>query len=260
MKTSLFDALPLWLVFIATVALILLTVEIGFRAGIYHARRSEHAREVSIDALVGSTLGLLAFMLAFTFGMATTRYDARRQLVLDDAIAIRTADLRAQLLPEPHRSAIRDLLREYVDVRVKGTLVPGELPHALVRSEQLQGQLWSRAAALAQDAPAIPSAPAFLQALIQMIDAHSKRVTGAVQNRIPGTIWVALYCVTGLGMAIAGYRDGIAGRRSMVATLVVVLAFSAVILLIADLDRPQEGFFKVSQQEMLDLQTRLHRQ
>ena len=58
-------------------------------------------------------------------------------------------------------------------------------------------------------------------------------------------------------MAITGYGAGLAGRRSMIATVAVVVAFSAVILLIADLDRPQEGFLRVSQQTMLDLQTRL---
>jgi hypothetical protein len=255
-----FDATPLWLVFVFTVAFVLLAVEIGFRAGLLHARRSASAREVSSDALVGSTLGLLAFMLAFTFGMATSRYDARRQLVVEDAIAIRTADLRAQQLPEPDRREIRALLREYVDIRLGAALAPETLPRALERSEELQDQLWLRAIALGQKTPAIPVADAFARALIQMIDLHSKRATTVLQDRIPGTIWVVLYCLTGLAMAIAGYRDGIAGRRSMVATVVVVLAFSAVILLIADLDRPQEGFFKTSQQVMLDLQAKLRGQ
>ena len=144
----------LWLFFVATVAFILLSVEIGFRAGIFHGRKSEDARQASIDPLVGSTLGLLAFVLAFTFGMATSRYDARRQLVLDDAIAIRTADMRAQQLPEPHRSHMRDLLRDYVDVRVRATLGQEPMPSALVRVEALQDQLWSGAGAIAQETPA----------------------------------------------------------------------------------------------------------
>jgi ABC-type multidrug transport system fused ATPase/permease subunit len=257
--SSLFDATPLSLVFVATVAVILLAVEIGFRTGMYRARKSEEERQAPIDGMVGSTLGLLAFVLAFTFAMATSRYDARKQLVLDDVIAIRTADLRAQLLPEQYRDEIRDLLREYVDVRVRGTLTPGELPRAMVRSEELQDQLWSRAAALVHEASAMPLASGLTQALVEMINLHSKRVTTAVHNRIPGTIWIALYCVTVLAMAITGYRTGVAGRRSMVATLTLVLAFSVVIVLIADLDRPQEGFLKVSQQAMIDLQTRLHR-
>jgi len=209
--------------------------------------------------LVGSTLGLLAFLLAFTFGMASSRYDARRQLVLDDAIAIRTADLRAQQLPEPHRSDMRALLREYVDVRVRAVLGQQPMPSALVRVEELQDQLWSRAGALVQETPAVPTAAAFGQALIQMAEVHAKRVAGALHNSIPVTIWIALLGVTGLAMALTGYRAGIAGRRNIAATAVLVLAFSAVFQLIASLDRPQEDSLSVSQLLMLDLQTRLHR-
>jgi hypothetical protein len=256
---SVFDALPLWLMFVATVGVILMAVEIGFRVGVHKAGRSEEERQAPIDAMVGSTLGLLAFMLAFTFGMATSQYDARKQLVLDDANAIRTADLRSQLLAEPQRSEMRTLLREYVDVRVRAALEPAELPRALERSEELQSQLWERAAALGKDATAMPTVAPLTQALVQMIEVHWKRVTIAVFNRIPGTIWIGLYCMTGLALAITGYRAGIAGRRSLIATLTVVVAFSSVILLIADLDRPQEGFLKVSQQAMLDLQSRLRR-
>ena len=257
MDTSLFDAVPIWLVLVITVGVILLAIEIGFRAGIDRARKSENERQAPIDPMVGSTLGLLAFVLAFTFGMATSRYDARKQLVVDDAIAIRTADLRAQQLPEPDRSEIRALLREYVDVRVEGALTPSKMPQALVRSEELQDQLWARGLQFGQRDPPIASAGPFMQSLIQMFELHSKRVTGGIHNRIPFTIWMALYCMTVLAMAITGYRAGIAGRRSMIVSLTMVLAFSAVIVLIADLDRPQEGFVKVSQQAMLDLQTRL---
>jgi hypothetical protein len=256
MNDSLFYALPLWGVFAATVLLGWLAVEGGFGIGAFGARKWAQEREAPMDAMVGSTLGLLAFVLAFTFGMAITRYDARKQLVLDDVIAIRTVDLRAQLLPEPHRGQIRAALREYVDVRLKAVLEPGELPRALKRSEELHDQLFSHAAALGQEVPAF-AAP-YTQALIQMIDLHSKRVTAAVSNRIPGVIWVALYCLFALAMGLTGYRGGVAGRRSLVATLIVIVAFSAMIALIADLDRSQEGFFKVSQQAMVDLQKKLN--
>jgi len=246
-----FDAVPLWLLFFATVGTILLAIEFGFRTGRHRARRSEHEREAPIDAMVGSTLGLLAFVLAFTFGMAASRFDARGELLIDEAIAIRTADLRAQLLQEPQRSEIRTLLRQYVDVRLS-VRTASELPGAIVRSENLQQQLWSRAATLEPDS-------ALTQAFIEMIDLHSKRMAVAVRNRIPRTIWIALYCLTIFAMAITGYRTGIAERRSVVATVTVALAFSVVIAITVDLDRPRGGFLHVNQQAMLELQTRLHR-
>lgn len=258
MNLSLFDQTPLWIVFIGTIAFVLLAVEAGFRLGLRSAARSENERQAPIDAMVGSTLGLLAFVLAFSFGMATSRYDARNQLLVDDAIAIRTVSLRAELLPEPARADFRTLLNEYVDIRVLGSHDLGRLAHALRRSEQIQGELWSGTKALMRSTSAPTETAPVVQALIQMGDMHTKRVTAGLQNRLPGTIWLALYCITGVAMAISGYRGGLAGRRSLVATLTLVFAYSAVILLIADLDRPQEGFLRVDQQAMVDLQTRLH--
>jgi hypothetical protein len=255
MNNYLLDSIPLWLLLLATVFIIVLAVEIGFRVGVFRAGMSQHEREAPMDAMVGSALGLLAFVLAFTFGMATSRYDARRQLVLDDMMAIRTLDLRAQLLPQPHRGEIRTLLREYVDVRLKGVLDPGELPQAIKRTEELQDKMWAHAVALVPQDP--PLFAPYTQAIVQMIDVNSRRVNAVLSNRIPGVIWLALYTLAALAMGIAGYRQGIARRRSVVAAVALTLAFSSVIALIVDLDRPQEGLFKVSQEALVELQSKL---
>jgi hypothetical protein len=223
MNTPLFDATPLWLVFVLHGCCAF--AEAGFRAGIYRTRKSEHERQAPIDPLVGSTLGLLAFMLAFTFGMATSRYDARKQFVLDDVIAIRTADLRAQLLPEPHRGESRALLREYVDVRVLGASTPAKLPQAIVRSEELQDQLWARAMSLLRRPCSVPAGA-------NPDDRRARGDGGRSAEPHSGTIWI---CCLLYGSALDGRSLGIArelsGKRSMVARLTMVLAFSAVILL-----------------------------
>jgi hypothetical protein len=255
-NTSGLDLLPLWLLLAFTLALLVLAVEAGYRLGIVRARSSAHEREASIDALVGATMGLLAFILAFTFSAATSRHDTRKQLVLDEANAIRTADLRAQVLPEPHRSDVRALLREYVDVRVQGTRDVTQLQQAIKRSEELPVVLWARAASLGQEVR-IQDRSAFQAALIDIITLHTKRLTAAIHNRLHAPIWYALYCLAILAMALLGYRAGISGRRSIVAVMTTVLAFSTVIVLIADIDRPQQGIVTVSQQAMLDLQDKL---
>jgi hypothetical protein len=131
------DFLPVWGVFVATLLLILLSVEIGYRLGRYRWKRSEKAKEAPIGEMVGATLGLLAFLLAFTFGVAATRFDARKQAVRDEANAIRTTYLRAGLLPEPQRTEVRKLLREYVDVRLEAVR-SGNVEQATRRSEELQ--------------------------------------------------------------------------------------------------------------------------
>jgi hypothetical protein len=117
-STSSLDALPLWGLLMAILLLVLLSIEGGYRLGQYRRRRSEEEKEAPVGAMVGATLGLLAFILAFTFGLAAARFDTRRQVLLDEANAIGTTYLRAGMFPD-RRDAIRALRRDYVDTRLE---------------------------------------------------------------------------------------------------------------------------------------------
>jgi len=249
------DVLPIWGVFLCTLLLVLLSVEGGYRLGRRRHQRSPEEKEGPVGAMVGATLGLLAFLLAFTFGLAASRFDARREVVLDEANAIGTTYLRAAMLPG-HRDELRALLREYVDVRLE-TVRTGRVKEGIRRSEELQGQLWARTVTLGEKNPGSIVVGLFTQSLNEVIDLHAKRVAVTIRSRIPGVIWVGLYVVAALSFAGMGYQSGLAGASRSVEILAVALAFSAVIWLIADLDRPGEGLLQVNQQAMLDLQSSL---
>src|SRR5215510_15299583 len=179
---GLLDSLPLWSLFLLTVAIALASVEAGNRIARRRRQRFEEKKEAPAAGMVGATLGLLAFMLAFTFGMASSRFDARRQLVLSEANAIGTAYLRAGLLPEPMRTESRSLLRQYVDVRIAGAQ-PEKTAQAIAKSEELHKLLWAQAVAMTEkERSAITSL--FIQSLNTVIEMHTARVT-AIQNRIP---------------------------------------------------------------------------
>jgi hypothetical protein len=87
-----------------------------------------------------------------------------------------------------------------------------------------------------------------------MIDLHAKRLQAGVRSRIPGPIWLGLFAVAILSLTAMGYLEGLTGTRRSLAVIAVAIAFSVVIELIADLDRPQEGVLKVSQRALLDVQ------
>ncbi len=93
------DYLPVWGLFGATVVVVLLAIEGGHRLGQFRRRRSEEEKEAPVVGIVGATLGLLGFVLAFTFGLAASRFNDRRQIVVEEANAIGTTYLRAGLLP-----------------------------------------------------------------------------------------------------------------------------------------------------------------
>jgi len=120
MASTFLDALPLWLLNLLVAAIVLLSVEVGWRLGNY--QRQLHAAEgkAPVSASVGATMGLLAFLLAFTFGMAATRFEDRKQVVLQEANAIGTTYLRTNFLPATLRDEARNSLREYLVLRAGG--------------------------------------------------------------------------------------------------------------------------------------------
>jgi hypothetical protein len=250
-KPGPFDFLPLWLMVVLTLAAVYAAVEIGYRLGKHRQLEKEREADAPVGAIVGATLGLLAFMLAFTFSLAGTRFEARRQVVLDEANAIGTTYLRAGMLAEPHRGEIRRLLREYVEMRIRH-IKAGEIDEVLRESNKYHERIWAGAEA-AVKADRSPIAASFVVSLNEMIDLNATRIQAGLRSRIPLVIWLALAFVTIVSMLAMGYQMGLSSKRRTVASLALVLTFSAVILLIVDLDRPGEGMLEVGQQATIDL-------
>src|SRR3569832_710976 len=249
--TGLLDPFPLWTIFAISVALALISVEAGYRLAQWRSRGSQKKKEAPVGGMAGAALGLLAFMLAFTFGMAASRYEDRRQALLAEANAIGTTYLRSKMLAEPMRTDAQNLLREYVDVRLEA-VQPGKLQQGIVKSEDLQNRLWSVAVAQAEKERTVITA-LFIQSLNEVIDLHAVRVMAGVRSRVPGMIWIVLYLLAVIAMVMMGYHAGLANSRRSIATIALVIGFSSVLYLIADLDRPGQGMLKGSQQMMIDL-------
>ncbi len=239
-------------VFVFTFIILFIAFEGGVFLGKKHRLISEGEDRTPISSIVAATLGLLAFLLAFTFGIAASKFDDRRMMVVDEANAIGTTFLRAGYLSDPHRGEVRKLLKEYVTVRLEA-LSSGGLEEGIKKSEELQDRLWQQAIAVAEKTPNSVVAGLFIHSLNEVIDLHAKRVNIGVRIRIPIIIWIALYFVTILAIGSVGYQIGLINASYVGISLLLILTFSSVIVLIVDLDRPQAGFIKVSQQSLIDL-------
>jgi len=251
-----FDGIPIWAILLGTIALGLAGLEMGVLLGRSRQRRRYEKLE-SAGGMVAVMMGLLAFMLAFTFTAAANRHDARRALVVDEANAIETTWLRAGFLAEPYRADIRRLLQDYVDVRVKAANGEIELGEALRQSEGLHERMWAVAVdAGRKDAGSI-TIGLVVQSLNEVIDLHLKRVTAALRDRIPVAIWLTLYLLIVIGAVMMGLEIGQGRTRHFPLELAVAVSFSIVLVMIVDLDRPFEGLVDVSQQATVDLQTKL---
>ena len=116
----LLDMFPIWAVYVGTVAAVLVVAEIGFRLGRWLQRRDpDSAKSPVSGTVVGGMLGLMAFLLAFCIGIVINQHNGRKAMVVTDANAVGTAYLRAGFLAEPDQTTVRNLLREYVEVRLE---------------------------------------------------------------------------------------------------------------------------------------------
>ena len=96
-----------------------------------------------------------------------------------------------------------------------------------------------------------------VRAVNRVIDVHEKRMAAALRARIPRSIWIALLAISALTMLTMGTQGGLAETRRLIAVIPLILAFAVLTTLVVDLDRPQRGLIKVSQQEMVDLQRKM---
>lgn len=246
------DAVPLPLFLALAIAVSLFLLEAGYRFGRWRRAVCAGEKDGPVGAMVASILALVAIMVAFTFNLAAIRFEARRQVVLDEANAIGTTWLRTSLLPEPEGTTSAALLKEYVDVRLEAARGV-HLAEGIARSEEIHTRLWRLATAAAgKDRSVMTSL--YIQSLNDVIDLHSKRLLVSLRSRMPSTIWVVLFSLALLGMAAIGYQAGLAETRRTPAAVLVALSFVVVLYLIVDLDRAHEGLLHVSQQTMIDLQ------
>src|SRR3954453_794417 len=199
--------------FLIGTAIVFLASEFGWRLG---TRTKGHGASGNISALEQSLLGLLALIVGFTFLMALTRFEARRDAVLNEANAIGTTALRARLLPEPHRTESLKLLREYAQIRID--YIPtgrsfAELPPLIERSNNLQEALWQQVKALsARDNNLVPTG-LYIQALNEMIDDQAKRPS-ALRNSIPALVLLLLFAIAAVSCGFAGYASGLDPLRT----------------------------------------------
>ena len=254
-----FQETPLWLFFPITVALVLASVSAGHWLGGRIRGREADETERPAGTIVGSNFALLAFILAFTFNMAASRFDARKVLLLEEVSAIGTTYLRSEFLPDPERSAAQKRLAEYIDIRAEDVMDADSLPQAIVRSEELHYQLWTQVIDLVKQDRDSAIIRLYVQSLNDVIDFHTKRVTVGTKYQIPGIVWLTLYFMTILATAAMGFQLGLAEGRSRTMSVVLTLSFSAVILLIADLDRAGEGLVRLNQSPIVELQQQVHR-
>jgi hypothetical protein len=243
--------LLLALVFLGLVA----ASEVGFRIGRWRqSRTDEGARELE-DAVQTASLGLLALLLGFSFSLVVTRYDTRTDVIVREANAIGSAYHDAELLAEPYRSEMQATFRRYVVMRIRAyDLGTAAAADAAIRTRELQDTLWKGAMAAAHDAPVSPFFTVAVARSLSEVSDSSEAAVSAFENRMPGSITRLLFTIAGIATWIAGYCDGVRGRRLLLVLVVQPLLIALVITVILEMDEPFRGWLHVRKNALVRVQ------
>lgn len=233
-----------------TVAVVLFLLLIAFyimghRLRLHNVEKSKDHSVEDLSAISGTLLGLLALLLAFTFGMSNSRYDTRRALVIEEANAIGTAILRTDIYPDSMRTLLKSHLQDYVEARIAFYQAGMDLTR-IVRTYQeadaIGKKIWLLAADFARQDPSTTKTAELVPALNAMIDITTTR-RAAGESTIPDSIMYFLFTLCLCSAFLLGYD-----RKNKFDWIVVIgfaLMLSSTVFTIIDLDRPRSGLINM---------------
>jgi hypothetical protein len=227
------------------------------QAGVFFRKRRTEGGVIDdkdFDLVVGATLTLLGLIIGFTFSMAVTRYDQRKNLEEAEANAIGTEYVRADLLPSAGAAKVRSLLRDYTNQRILyyTTREPERLQQLNDKIEQLQSDLWT--AVTAAGSPRDQVTVLVLSGMNDVLNSQGYS-EAAWRNRVPLAAWTLLVIIAFFCNLLLGLRSD---QHSWVLLFILPVALSVSFFLIADIDSPRSGVIRVIPQNLQSFADSLH--
>jgi hypothetical protein len=209
--------------------------------------------EVSMETAVASVLGLLAFILGFTFSLTWSRFAARNLLVVEQAKAIATCYLRAGLVTETEKLESRKILIEYT--AILQTIVAGpEFNKSLARINELHMSLWQQAVSLVKEDVDSELRSLFIASVNDLLSITMERKVIAMFIRIPDAIWFTLFFLGLMSLFAFGYQAGMGGIDKFFQLLLLPVSISLVLVLIGELNSTHtQRHFIVTRQPLVEV-------
>ena len=252
--------MPWWLLFILTFAFGIITSEAGARIALWREIKNPQDKSAPVGSLVGATLGLLAFMLGFTFSITAARYNERKHMVIDQARSIGTCYLRTSLIPDKQKVESRRLFGQYIDLLI-GVTTSKDIPARVAKMEDIEVEIWKQAASLKNEEMDGPLRSLYIASVNEMLDSFAERKAVVFAFRIPGAIWLVLLLLYLLNMFLVGSEVSSHTSRRRFNVPIMTAGFSLIVVLIAAMDAStKEGHFTVNRQPLIDVHKMIHEQ
>lgn len=244
-RTAVFFSLQSWELALVILAVIGIATALGYTVGGYLRKHQAILRE-PFGVLQAALLGVVGLILAFGLSLAVGRYEDRRAATVDEANAIGTSYLRAQLIAEPARTKTLALFPRYTDLAIQiSKEIPGSsgMRRTTAQEGVLQRQLWQLAGQSMAAAPNGSAPRLYVDSLNAAFDAQSTRVS-ALNNRVPSAVLTLEVIGAAIAMGLLALHISVLGRGLM-AMLAAAALVTLLLLVTFDLDRPTRGLIKV---------------
>lgn len=242
---------PLWAVGLSLFAAMCVAAVLGrliHRIGHKRVEDPSAAGEGQEGYIVSAVLGLMALLMGFTFSLAVQRFEARRLLVLDEANAIGTTYLRAQLLPEPHRGRMSGILIRYTENRIAlARATPGRAGALLTVNDALVNDMWAATSAAFESIKGLQFSGTYLDSVNLVIDLDATRKAARLA-RLPAEVFFVLFIYLITTAGVLGYV--LRGLRGQLAAMFLMSLVTLALMLVVDIDRPTLGGIRESQGSM----------
>lgn len=238
------------LVFFVSFAALWFANWVGTRLRARRKSISEEERP-DFDLVLGAALTLLGLVIGFSFSMAVGRYDQRKNYEEAEANAIGTEYLRADLLPAADGARVRELLRQYLDLRIQhyGARSDDDLRRIDADTARVQGELWTAASGNVKEQQPISVVTLTVGGMNDVLNSQGY-TEAAWRYRVPVAAWVLLFVVAISCCVLFGFQARRAEPKlAIVLPLLVAIAF----FLIADIDSPRRGVIRVHPQNLESL-------
>jgi hypothetical protein len=248
MSYSFFYHIPLIFGGLALLAILLTALEVGYRIGFKHRKKWLDTDTGGGTVVLSTMFALLGLILAFTYASGVSRFEDRKQAVIEESNTLKTAFLRAGFIAEPGGKALQETILAYAKTRAisrEHILGPAEVMEILNNTIQAQEKLWpTLEKALMQGKLGVIEA-SMVTAMNDVLNMHTIRMAALFDKLPKAVIWMLIF-ISAATIAVTGFNAGLSVKISRWRTATLALVMAGVMLIILDYDRPRDGFIRVS--------------